>query len=533
MKIRSGFTLLLGLLLLCQAASLMAGGTKETSAKTAIKVKETGFPIVAEKISLKGFSRLEPQNGPYEEMTLWNDYEKMTNIHIDWETPGLDNVKERKNLIMASGDVPDFFIKGVLSEGDILKYGAAGVILSLEDLIEKWGPNIKAMFKRYPSIKSGITAPDGHIYSLPNVIASPLSAVWRYPLVNVKWLERLGLKPPKTSEEFLNMLRAFRDKDANNNGDPTDEIPYSAHNMVLAFRGICGMFGVNYEVEYGDADWSQYPMKVENGRVHIQLTDDIMKEALQYYAAMYKEKLLDQEIFVHTKKEYFAKLAAGRFGFTPLHQPRNAGDYQGEYDAMVPPKGPRGDQKWNFYRPFLTSINAFAMTRANKYPEAMLRWIDHFYGEEGALQMYLVRMDEFTDKQPDGKYEFKKHVFEAKEGFARYMGSHTIWGGGDAPVFSTDLATWALTRGPMRTYINKVKDYLPREDIIRIPLRKKEDLDRELEIRGEMDTYIMEAWANFATGATSFNKWDQYVATLEKMGLKELEDIFNRAMSGK
>ena len=137
----------------------------------------------------------------------------------------------------------------------------------------------------------------------------------------MKWLERLGLETPKTSEEFLNMLRAFRDNDPNNNGDPTDEIPFSAHNMVLGFRGICGMFGVNYEVQYGDANMGRYPMKIENGEIHIQLTDDSMKEALQYYAKMYEEKLLDQEIFIHTKKEYFAKLAAGLYGFTPCTNP--------------------------------------------------------------------------------------------------------------------------------------------------------------------------------------------------------------------
>jgi putative aldouronate transport system substrate-binding protein len=532
MKAKSVFTILLGLLLLCPVSTLMAGGAQESAETAAIKVKETGFPIAEEKISLKGFSRLEPQNGPYEEMTLWKDYEEMTNIHIEWETPGLDNVNERKNLVMASGDLPDFFIKGVLTEGDILKYGEAGVIVPLEDLIDKWGPNVKKMFELYPSIKTGLTAPDGHIYSLPNVIGKPIGAVWRYPLVNMKWLERLGLEPPKTSEEFLNMLRAFRDNDANNNGDPTDEIPFSAHNMVLAFRGICGMFGVNYEVQYGDANLGRYPMKIENGKVHIQLTDDSMKEALQYYHTIYQEKLLDQEIFIHTKKEYFAKLAAGRFGFTPLHQPRNAGDYKEEYDAMVPPKGPHGDQVWNFVRPKLVGINAFCMTNVNKYPEATLRWVDYFYSEEGAIQLYLVRPDEFTDKQPDGSYQFKKHVLEAEEGFARFMGKDTIWGGGMAPVFGFEKASMPLYRGPMLTYINKVEDYLP-DEVVRFPLRPKEDLDRELEIRSEMDTYIMEMWANFATGDVSFDEWDQYVATLEKMGLKELEAIFQRAMFGK
>ena len=53
------------------------------------------------------------------------------------------------------------------------------------------------------------------------------------------------------------------------------------------------MFGVTYEVFYGNPSLGRYPMKIENGKVHIQLTDDSMKEALQYYATMYQEKLLD------------------------------------------------------------------------------------------------------------------------------------------------------------------------------------------------------------------------------------------------
>jgi putative aldouronate transport system substrate-binding protein len=385
--------------------------------------------------------------------------------------------------------------------------------------------------EKYPSVRVAITAPDGHIYSLPRVCDFQPGLIGRYPLINLAWLERVGLEPAETSEGFLNMLRAFRDNDANGNGDPTDEVPYSSHNPVHAFRGISGMFDVDYQVSYDVGSLGRYPMKIENGKLRIQLTDPGMRDALEYYTTMYQEKLLDQEIFIHAKKDYFAKLAAGRVGFTPLFQPKNAGKYAGEYDAMYPPSGPGGVRKWNFGNPFLTNTNSFSITHVNRYPEATMRWVDYFYGDEGGLQMYLVRPEEFTTRDADGNYVFKKEVFEAEMGFTRFMGSHTIYPGGSEPTYANAVNYRPMMVGPMLDYIKKVEDYLPSEVVV-LPIRSQEDQERELEIRSQMDTYILEMWANFATGEVSFDDWDKWVSTLEKMGLRELEAILQRALSG-
>ena len=38
-------------------------------------------------------------------------------------------------------------------------------------------------------------------------------------------LDHLGLDMPTTTDEFVEVLRAFKDNDANGNGNPNDEIP--------------------------------------------------------------------------------------------------------------------------------------------------------------------------------------------------------------------------------------------------------------------------------------------------------------------
>src|SRR6056297_2823829 len=90
-----------------------AGGTQDDGAAAPeVAVTPPGtYPIVEESITLNGFGRLDQQHGPWDEMTLWQMLEEKTNIVVDWETPGNDVVQERKNLVLASGDLPDIFIK--------------------------------------------------------------------------------------------------------------------------------------------------------------------------------------------------------------------------------------------------------------------------------------------------------------------------------------------------------------------------------------------------------------------------------------
>ena len=69
-----------------------------------------------------------------------------------------------------------------------------------------------------------VTNPDGHIYTLPG--KKPLRPKGcDTPFINKAWLDRLGLEMPTTVDEWYEVLKAFKEQDANGNGDPNDEIP--------------------------------------------------------------------------------------------------------------------------------------------------------------------------------------------------------------------------------------------------------------------------------------------------------------------
>ena len=58
---------------------------------------------------------------------------------------------------------------------------------------------------------------------------------------------------PTTTDELRTVLEAFRDQDANGNGDPNDEIPYSG--LINYWRSRPGAFVMNafiYDDGFGD-----------------------------------------------------------------------------------------------------------------------------------------------------------------------------------------------------------------------------------------------------------------------------------------
>jgi putative aldouronate transport system substrate-binding protein len=497
------------------------GGKEDTSAAKDLAVAKVGFPIVQEKISLKGFGRFDPQHGPWEEMALWKQMEQLTNIHVEWEVPGMENVNERKNLVLASGDLPDFFIKGVITTDDMVKFGSDGALVSLEGFIDDgYTPYFSEALANYKSMRKSLQAPDGHIYGLPRIQDFGPAQVWRSPLLNIKWLEKSGKSLPETIDEFYDLLVYFRDHDMNGNGDVNDEIGYSSHTVHMGFLGIAGIFGVERGLDFDQ----KYYFKIENGKVINQVGSPEYKQALQFYGKMYQENLLDQEIITHSNKDYFGKLAAGRTGFTPLYQPRNAGTYANDYDSIVPPKGPNKTTYWNYNGLKYSLKPAFVMTSANNYPEATMRWADFFYSEEGADMVYLIN-ENFHDVQADGSYRLKKDILESEIGLEKVMGADTVYpGGGILGWYRGQQMAPGMEGTPMISYIEKTQDYL--NDVQVLPILDVETSEKINIIRGDLDTYLDESVSKFINGTLDFDKdWDNFVATMEKLGMSRLEEI--------
>lgn len=143
----------------------------------------------------------------------WQEVEAQTNVKWDIQSALGVEIEEKKNLLLNSGKYPDVFYKANLTPDQVNKYGAEGVFIALNDLIDQYCPNLKAEMAKRPGAEERITAPDGNIYSLPFLGRSGNG--WINSFINQPWLDTPGCDThqrdpnarPFFEEEYLMVWR--------------------------------------------------------------------------------------------------------------------------------------------------------------------------------------------------------------------------------------------------------------------------------------------------------------------------------------
>ncbi|MEN6315680.1 MAG: extracellular solute-binding protein, partial [Clostridiaceae bacterium] len=270
------------------------------------------FPISQTPITLKAFRVFKNLDVELSEMPVLKDYEKKTNIHIEWTTPPNAAYKDKFNLMMNSGDLPDIIIG---FPGDQLEqvemYGNQGALIDLSKLIDKSAPNVKELFTQTPAIKKMVTTDDGKIYSLPYIMGdTPGNNVL---MARQDWLTKLNLQPPTTTEEWYTVLKAFKTMGPDvwpfssygTNGKSIDNVI----NLITAWGLYTG--GSNNEFYIADSETKVYP---KDNKIHYGPIESRFKEGLEWVIKLYKEGLIDPESVTNDSKAFQAKVLNDKVG---------------------------------------------------------------------------------------------------------------------------------------------------------------------------------------------------------------------------
>jgi putative aldouronate transport system substrate-binding protein len=261
--------------------------------KDGIEPSEPGtFPIVKETVTFKAFAPLDAHTKDYATNEFTKFYEQKTNVHIEWETCPNDSatLREKRNLLLAGGDYPDIFFGAGITKDEEMIYGPQGVFIPLNSYIDKYSFEIKKMLDEVPFVKDSITASDGNIYTLPQVNDCYHCTMSQKMWINSTWLKNLDLRMPTTTQEFEEVLKAFKTRDPNGNGK-ADEIPLSGcipswHTYLDGYL-TCAFI-------YTDGDETTARLYVtDDGKVETVVNKPEFKEAMAYINSLYAQGLID------------------------------------------------------------------------------------------------------------------------------------------------------------------------------------------------------------------------------------------------
>jgi putative aldouronate transport system substrate-binding protein len=203
----------------------------------------TGYPIVNEPVTLEFLACREPYHNDFEEVYILQKFEEKSNVDIEWNCVLSEGFIEKRNLLITSDSLPDAIYRARLSNMELLNWGSDGVFIPLNDLIDDYAYALKEAFEIDPSIKRGITQPDGNIYSLPFIRPFESARYGSKLFFNTVWLDKLNVDYPNTTDELYNLLVKFKDSDLNGNSI-NDEVPFSAVDDDMIFSIFMGFFGL-------------------------------------------------------------------------------------------------------------------------------------------------------------------------------------------------------------------------------------------------------------------------------------------------
>jgi len=503
--------------------SLTAAGSKEAAVTAPVapsaRLNATGFPIVAEPVTLKVFGVRDQNTAEWKNVKMLTEYQKLSNVVMDYQEVPTQGYDEKKSLLFASNDLPDVFVRAQLSKVEIAKYGMeSGQLIPLNDLLKQYAPNFMAIMAKYPTILASITSADGNIYALPELDLSNTGRMGFKQWINKEWLAKLGLKAPTTTDELITVLRAFRDKDPNGNG-LKDEIPLGIREASSIYV-LGGAFGLQYQMKD--------TINIENDKIHFWLKDAKFKSYLQFLNQLYEEKLLWKDYYKRDLPSWRSNLSNALFGAFYMPYSDVFLKVENQFTGYPPIKGPYGDQLWSDANSGVLAVGAFAISNVCQNPEVAMRWVDYFYSEEGSLFFRYGIEGETYKLDANGNPVFMDSILKDPKGFMTALGQINLVPGGGFPQVITNDTDGVVASALTKEVSAMMVPFLP-EKVYLQPSFTQEESEQYVAIVQDLYKYRDEAVTKFILGEWEFDKWDEYCATLDKIGLAKLEKLYQQA----
>lgn len=513
------------------AAGTTAAQTEAGTLATEAAAEEFSYPMEAgDKLTYWAqlSTTVSPNFSNLGDTPFAKNWMEKTGVDIEFMHPPAGQIKEQFSLILADGNLPDMMEYNWLADypGGPEKAIRDGAIIPLNDVFEKYCPNITEYLKENPDIDKMIKTDEGTYYAFPFVRGDKNLCNTIGLMLRQDWLEELGLEVPTTIDEWHTVLTAFKEK----KGAIAPYCPEYTRVDLMNADPFMAAFNVNKNFYIGDDGSVQYG-SVKEG----------YKQYLETMAQWYAEGLIDPDFATLKFDQVNAKMTNGSagasLGFAGSYMGTwiNAGKTSDEGYMLAPAPYPtleKGNKaEYGYKDTQYTGRASVAITTSCKNVERAARLLDYAYGEEGHMlfnfgeegKSYTMENGEpvYTDwilHNPDGwpvAQAMSAYIRGNNNGpfvqDLRYLGQYYALDSQKASV-----ETWGAT--------NADAHMLP-------PITPTSDESKEVSsIMNEITTYRDEMALKFILGAESLDKFDEYVKNVENMGLNRALEIENAAL---
>ena len=453
--------------------------------------------------------------------------EEMTGVHVEYTSCSQDNAQTEFGLMVASNSMTDI-MSGV-------NYYSSGidaaiedeVFMDLTDLLADYMPDYYNAIIENETWMKYMTTDEGHIAGIYGFNQTELGMNEGF-FIRQDWLDELGLDTPTTIDEFEEVLRAFK-----TNYDISDPLLMTSNlssNLSYAF----GSASFNIE------DSNNLAFYAVDGVVVDCFTSDNYRDYITTLAEWYAEGLIGQDFFSRSSDgqasentQLIFTSQAGIWRATMSNRddyPEQAADEDFENTPLADPL-PSDGSLLTFYDESPSAGSTCAIAYNSENWELALHWCNYWFTEDGLMNAnYGVEgvsynmvdgepvYTEVVTDNPDGLTFQVSRVMYCVNGAVSF-GDPTIVR--DA-VYSDDViactAVWEAAYGSGESLINTSSVTMT-----------VDESDEFYSYYTDIGTYAQTELLKFVTGARDISEWDEFVATVEEMGIDTCTAIYQEA----
>lgn len=508
-----------------------SASTSETASEESVvtdpnELPDVTLPISEEPITITYFQTTDGNasqvKNDYNDLDVYQELEKRTNVHIEWQMSSGADTQTNFNLMISSNQLADVMY-GASYYTDGIEAGIDdGYFLDLTELVPEYAPHYWAVAHTNDRYRKTAITDSGRIGVLWQFQQSE-QGPWDGLNVRQDWLDELGLDVPVTYDDWHEVLTGFKDMGV------YAPLSLMGNGSLDAASAFMSGFGVTYT-------WQL----TEDGSVAYGPYLDGWKDYVALMADWYAEGLIDPDFM--TANYYFGDttmIVTGKTGawtgmYTmPSLYKQTTEDPDMEISACTAPRVNEDDEIHLRLPDQRTSgmPHALSANLDEEKAQIILKWFDYLFTEEGALLCnYGIEGDTYTlddsgnpvwtDKvlnSPDG-YSFS----QAQANYCMPPSSQPFWYDWTRELQGLDEESIAM----MDVWAQDDMDWVMPSDLT---LTADESVERA-SIMTDIDTFLKEQTAQMITGVLDVEtNWDSYKSTIESMGIDRATEITQAA----
>lgn len=501
------------------------------------------FPL-AEKATLTGMTSypVNTESNP-NNRTIFRRMQEKTNVEIEWTAIQGDQWGDKITLAMANLDtLPDFIFSAGFGDNDLLRYADQGVIIPLEEYIDAYMPNLKAVFEKAPEYKKMCMDTEGHIWALPWIEQlgsekTAIQTVGDMSFINKKWLDFLGLEIPTTVDEFEQVLIAFRDHTSELQAEFNIDGSIIPMSFIINDGDQDPAILINgFGEGYGDADRGRHIAVTDDKKVICAATQEGYKDGIAWLHSLYEQDLIDPEAFTQVWSTYVAKGKSGRYGVCFSWDVANIDNLT----DWVPLPALTADvrnitpQNGSFTSGF--DRGRCVVTAVAKNPALVCAWLDQMYdpfqspqnnwgtyGEDDEFDIFELGTN------ADGA-EMLKHAPLGDASPVEVREAESV--GGPLAILDEYYGVYVTCPDDAQYRLDWIKDYytpdMNTKYVFPNVFMSQEDTEELSNLQADITKTINAKKADWIMNGFTDADWDEYVKSLDAYGLSDMLAIFQK-----